>query len=783
MKLRLRFFLYVAVLFTFVLLSTFFLQESLIKKNLSLDEKKFLEEFHLISQEKIKRIEKYIFDILKDYQEKINSLLSIIENLPILRYNFIPISAQSQKQTWLDASTLITNNKWIDLAQNIKENQLCSSIVVKNNVLPRIKILSVTDHLHFVQDGAISQDLPMVAVYWKNPDFIQVTGNALNDSRLSEEIADFYIVFDPKTILELDLSTIDFKNLILSIDPMYPFLKWIEVSEKNSLFDGLIEELKFVQNDLKNIPLYPTKKDFNEKFQIDAEEKVELHDSVDRYHQIGMIWGLTTLIASGPFGTDPYDPRAPKGIIRSLKKGANKGEWLRGIEVFPRALSGNISEKSLNVLFIKNNEERSFFTSSIFFNENGKKSELTIGIETNKVLKELALATNRDILFLSGNQLINYYDKDGFAQDIKTLSKDTIQYLLSHSTGNFERDGKSYFFLHINPIKDSDIHFFAITTFDHEFALLNNQNSQIKQAVKRINFEIFWVLVSSIILLMFILDFIAKNIARPISTLAMAATAVKEGHFDDVYNPQGQKIKGDEVSCLYDSFYDMVKGLKEKERVRGILNKVVSADVAEEILKNDLNLGGEDKQISILFADIRGFTELTEHMEPKDVIEILNQVMTLISKPIEAHHGVIDKYVGDEVMALFGAPLDLVDHEYQAVVAALKMRESLDQFNNERKKANKKEVLMGIGVHDGNVLAGNMGAETRLNYTVIGSNVNMAARMCSAAKGGEILVSESIIKNPKVAREIEVRALEPILFKGFSNKVNIYAVVGFKKQN
>jgi adenylate cyclase len=282
---------------------------------------------------------------------------------------------------------------------------------------------------------------------------------------------------------------------------------------------------------------------------------------------------------------------------------------------------------------------------------------------------------------------------------------------------------------------------------------------------------------------MFILDFIAKNIARPISTLAMAATAVKEGHFDDVYNPQRQKIKGDEVSCLYDSFYDMVKGLKEKERVRGILNKVVSADVAEEILKKDLNLGGEDKQISILFADIRGFTELTEHMEPKDVIEILNQVMTLISKPIEAHHGVIDKYVGDEVMALFGAPLDLVDHEYQAVVAALKMRESLDQFNNERKKANKKEVLMGIGVHDGNVLAGNMGAETRLNYTVIGSNVNMAARMCSAAKGGEILVSESIIKNPKVAREIEVRALEPILFKGFSNKVNIYAVVGFKKQN
>jgi len=228
---------------------------------------------------------------------------------------------------------------------------------------------------------------------------------------------------------------------------------------------------------------------------------------------------------------------------------------------------------------------------------------------------------------------------------------------------------------------------------------------------------------------------------------------------------------------LFDSFGNMIKGLKEKEKVKGILNKVVSPEIAEEISKGQVHLGGEEKKITVLFADIRNFTGMTSGMPPTEVVEMLNTCMTKISHVIDDFGGVIDKYVGDEVMALFGAPLEKEDSTLKAVQSGLKMVEVLQKWNEERERQGLQPVEMGIGIHTGVVLVGNMGAENRLNYTVIGSNVNLAARMCAIADRGEVLISKDTLEEIHVKEHIEVEELPPTELKGFEESVILYRVI------
>ena len=167
-------------------------------------------------------------------------------------------------------------------------------------------------------------------------------------------------------------------------------------------------------------------------------------------------------------------------------------------------------------------------------------------------------------------------------------------------------------------------------------------------------------------------------------------------------------------------------------------------------------------------------------MSPKDIIDMLNECMTYVTQPIEKHHGVIDKYVGDEVMAIFGAPIEKENSEYEAILSALAINKVLADWNVTRVLQGKPKIEMGFGINTGKVIVGNMGATNRLNYTVIGSNVNLAARMCAFAQPTQILISELVIKNPLVEKNIHFEELEPKEFKGFSQKVRIFKVLGLK---
>ncbi|HUH13500.1 MAG TPA: adenylate/guanylate cyclase domain-containing protein, partial [Longimicrobiales bacterium] len=230
---------------------------------------------------------------------------------------------------------------------------------------------------------------------------------------------------------------------------------------------------------------------------------------------------------------------------------------------------------------------------------------------------------------------------------------------------------------------------------------------------------------------------LSRGLTRPVQALVRATTAVAHGRYDTRVKVSSR----DEMGRLADAFNEMTHGLLLKERYRGVLDKVVSPEIAEELLRRDIALGGENREVTTVFADINGFTPLSEGLEPQEVIAMINECMERLSRAIESAGGVVDKYIGDEVMGVFGAPVPQEDHARRAVVAAQRMRLEMSELNAARAARGQGALGVSIGLNSGVVVAGNMGSPDRLNYTVLGEAVNLAARLCSAAGRDEILVS------------------------------------------
>jgi len=263
---------------------------------------------------------------------------------------------------------------------------------------------------------------------------------------------------------------------------------------------------------------------------------------------------------------------------------------------------------------------------------------------------------------------------------------------------------------------------------------------------------------------------LSRNLTQPIRSLVAATGRVAEGD----YRAEVSVATHDEMRTLADAFNDMTRGLLLRERYRSVLNKVVSQDVAEELMRGDVELGGESRPVSVLFADIRGFTPLTEGMEPQKVIRLLNDCMECLSQAVDAEGGVVDKYIGDEVMAVFGAPVTQPDHARRAVTAAVRMKEGMAAFNASREARGEQPLAIGIGINTGVAVAGNMGSSNRLNYTVVGAIVNLASRLAGQAGPGEILVSGETLE--QAGDGVVAPLLGGRSMKGFSQEIEVYAV-------
>jgi adenylate cyclase len=297
-----------------------------------------------------------------------------------------------------------------------------------------------------------------------------------------------------------------------------------------------------------------------------------------------------------------------------------------------------------------------------------------------------------------------------------------------------------------------------------------NENMENVQAFQRVLLQ-FYLVVLAISLLAVIL--LARSVTRPVLDLANRVRRIEDGDFGQSVQVSGR----DEISELATSVNNMARGLAEKEKVRDLLGKVVSHEIAEELLSKTIELGGEEKIVTVLFADIKGFTTLCENTPPEAVLTLLNSYLSEITAVIERHQGVVDKYTGDSVMALFGAPLSRGNDAQNAVRTALAMQEAMTALNARNRAAGLAEVEAGIGVNTGLVVAGNLGSQNRLNYTVIGDSVNLSARLEGLTRKYHVanIVSDTTRQS---APGFVYRELDLVRVAGKREPVRIFEVIG-----
>ncbi|HET6366045.1 MAG TPA: adenylate/guanylate cyclase domain-containing protein, partial [Pseudomonadales bacterium] len=232
---------------------------------------------------------------------------------------------------------------------------------------------------------------------------------------------------------------------------------------------------------------------------------------------------------------------------------------------------------------------------------------------------------------------------------------------------------------------------------------------------------------------------VSRSVAEPLSALADAMAEVEEGRLDT----RCPVVSKDEIGDVAEGFNRMVKGLQERERVTEIFGKYVSREVRDEILAGRVALEGQQLEVTILFCDLRDFTPWVEAADPREVVRDLNGYFGEMEAAIRGQHGLVLQYIGDEIEAVFGAPVAHADHAEQAVRSAMDMRARLAAWNRDRERAGKTPLRHGIGVHTGTVLAGSIGSRERLSYALVGDAVNLASRIQGLTKelGGDILVS------------------------------------------
>ncbi|MCQ2406742.1 MAG: adenylate/guanylate cyclase domain-containing protein, partial [Oscillospiraceae bacterium] len=220
---------------------------------------------------------------------------------------------------------------------------------------------------------------------------------------------------------------------------------------------------------------------------------------------------------------------------------------------------------------------------------------------------------------------------------------------------------------------------------------------------------------------------------------------------------------------------------KKRREIVKVFGKYMEPKLVEQLAKGgglDTELKGKRRDVSVLFVDIRGFTNMSESLEPEEVVEILNSYLGHVTGCVFKHHGMLDKFIGDAAMAIFNAPLDLEDYLYESVAAAWDIAEGAKALEEELISRFGKSIGFGIGVNCGPAVIGNIGCDFRMDYTAIGDTVNTASRLESNAKRGEILISSELYNRLK--ERITAESAGEMTFKGKSGTMEVFRVTGIR---
>jgi adenylate cyclase len=287
---------------------------------------------------------------------------------------------------------------------------------------------------------------------------------------------------------------------------------------------------------------------------------------------------------------------------------------------------------------------------------------------------------------------------------------------------------------------------------------------------RRRNIYLAIIVLTIVVLLIY---FFGKSLTTPIIRLLGATKKIKNGDYNVSIRPSSH----DEIGELTSAFIEMGNGLEEREKIKTAFGKFVNPELAEMVMKDGISLGGERKTVAIMFSDIRNFTAMSETLQPEEVVEFLNAYMTKMVECIDRTGGVVDKFIGDAIMAEWGIPVSRGNDTENAINGTLLMRKVLTEFNKSRSEKGKPPIKIGCGINTGPVLAGQIGSEDRMEYTVIGDAVNLASRIEALNKpfGTDIIISEdsyNLVKNIFI-----VEKMAPIKVKGKQEQQQIYAIL------
>jgi adenylate cyclase len=263
----------------------------------------------------------------------------------------------------------------------------------------------------------------------------------------------------------------------------------------------------------------------------------------------------------------------------------------------------------------------------------------------------------------------------------------------------------------------------------------------------------------------------SASIRLPLSKMEKMAREITLGNYD-VYLPINSK---DEIGSLSESLNRMTDGLREREQMRDVFGKMVDPRVRDYLLAGDLKLGGELREVTVLFCDIKNYTSIAENLPPEEVLELLNSYFDSMAACISAENGVINKFIGDAIMAVFGTPLLVKNHAEHAYKAALAMI-AKQNSHNANLSGSKPKIESRIGIHTGEVIAGNLGSTERMEYTVIGDVVNTASRLETLCKKFEcnLLVSSATVNSIEVNHVLKYKG--EVELKGKKEHVEVYGL-------
>lgn len=803
MKLRTRLFLWIGIIFFLAFGVSLVFETHSIDKSLLEAEAGLRKQILELNEKRREHMERYLHISLSEDQAEIDALLLHIGRDPAFGATLFLDPKNIKDVAPAHMAFLQKDEKWVNFAQSSRNGELTSLLIPLEFPMGRVHRISINKELSWVfksDDKALEHPYFGVTLPIINPEKERGSLSLLVDELVETEWG-MTLLFHPHDVALFEKEKIipdglvrhaaNLPALVASLEAGAAYLRPHLEQGEESFKAWIGQELN--QKGAKDLLAQEVKMDTITCLGHSGQTlNTRLVQLLQRGDQSVMISSLANLFPSGLFGASPFEPKAPVGMAR-FDKASSTGDVLFTKEVFfqkkmfndkqymeshPSSTSCEGVGSSLAIIAPK--ELKRVFIGNTLKLESPKNLSLngllTLGVDADILLEDLVLSMHQTGILVHDGRVVSAFNEQGEKFTLSGKEFPLTEKMQKSRSGLINWKGQSYYYLHMHPFKDLDLHFYLLEPEKEAFSLVRSIDRESRGVISTVSFNMRVIAVVALILVLALLHNVARRITKPIAVLAKATENVTAGRLDDVELPEAPKGRKDEIGTLCRSFEQMVTGLKEKEKVKGVLNKVVSQEIAQEILKGSIHLGGEEKKVTVFFADIRNFTRISSQLEPAEVIEMLNKCMTKVSHVIDEFGGVIDKYIGDAVMALFGAPLAKEDSALKAIQCGLKVVEVLSEWNTERVQKGLIPIEMGIGIHTGNVLVGNMGAENRLNYTVIGNNVNLASRLCGVAGPMQVLITPKAYEEPHVKENIEVESLPPIELKGYEEKFSPLAV-------